>query len=173
MKPSLPTRRLRSRPGCAAASMAGGTGWRVPARRAGRPGLVSSRMKGSWSRVAEGCGNPCSQPPLTWRVPAIDLWPPSRGPPVDLAPTSRGPGSDLAPGGQRPGPGREPGAPGAGGVKFAAGLLFHGQVHERSTAGTREVHGLWYARPRSKFPVNLAWQPGDMPGCGDRDPWPP
>src|SRR5580692_12794065 len=34
------------------------------------------------------------QPPsLTWRVPAIDLWPPARGPFAGLPLTSRGPGS--------------------------------------------------------------------------------
>jgi hypothetical protein len=57
---------------------------------------------------------------------------------ADLSLTSRGPG----PGGQHPGAGCEPGVPGAGGVKSAAGLLFSGQVGERSTAGTREVYGL-------------------------------
>ena len=127
--------------------MAGGTGWRSPARRAGRPGLVSSRMEGSWSRVADGCGSPCSQPPLTWRRPATDPWPPSRRPPVDLALTSRGPGSDLALAGSDPGPGREPGAPGAGAVKFAAGLLFRGQVH----GSTPQVHARYTGcgtRPR-------------------------
>ncbi len=35
----------------------------------------------------------------------------------------------------------------ATGVKIAAGLLFRGQVQERSTGGIRQVHGLWYPRP--------------------------
>ena len=142
MKPSLPTRRLRSRPGCAAASMAGGTGWRVPARRAGRPGLVSSRMKGSWSRVAEGCASPCSQPPLTWRRPAIDPWPPSRGPPAGLALTSRGPGSDLALAGSVPVPAVSRERPARAGSNPPLACCFA----VRSMRGQRQVHARYSGR---------------------------
>jgi hypothetical protein len=73
-------------------------------------------------------------------------------------------GSDLAPAGSVPVPAVSRESPAGAGAKFAAGLLFRGQVHERSTAGTREVHGPWYAHPRQS--LNRAWQPGDMPGCG-------
>jgi hypothetical protein len=87
-------------------------------------------------------------------------WPPCRGPRAYLPLTARGPGSDL--------PGRTaswswpgPVEPGLGGVNSVAGLPFRDQVPERSTAGTREVHGCGTRPRRSGLAIRRAAGNGD------------
>ena len=126
-------------PGSAAACTAGGPGWWSPARGAGRPGLVLSRMKGSWSRGSGWGGSPCSQPPLTWRGPVMDPWPPSRRPSAGLALTCGVPGSDLAPEGGIPVPDRSRAGPARLGHIRRRPAVSRPGPDERYTPGTRAV----------------------------------
>jgi len=97
----------------------------------------------------------------------MDPGPPSQGPSAGLALTSRGPGSDLAATGGIPvlAAGRE--SPARAGSNSPLTCCFAA----RSMRGTREVHGLWYARANSGQLRLGAWRCAGLRGT--RDTWCP